>query len=351
MNRGKGKKNCVRSHYCLAVSEDGHHIFGIISFFVISANFKELHPDMEDESDIWQKVIGEAVNNIKADIDREKILNRCLFVADREADDFELMQFLSKAGLGFVIRGQYNRKVFAQNLAESEQSKLFALFPHAKKHGASYKVKVQDKNETRRVVVERRVLRDVSITPPANEKTSSNPLQLNFVKIQSKDPAEDLSWMLWTTEKITSAQSSAAIVEHYSHRWKIEEVNKGAKTGVRVEDRQFTDLDNFYAFMIVCFIIGWRIVATRTLAIHSKKEKLEESFCPTEVSYLKAQAKKMGLKMKFLHDAINLIAKLGGFTSSYENPGWIVLWQGWIRFYERSDNASNSSEIRHYAIF
>ena len=34
-------------------------------------------------------------------------------------------------------------------------------------------------------------------------------------------------------------------------------------------------------------------------------------------------------------DAIYFIGKLGGFTDRYARPGWQILWQGWMKFYER----------------
>ena len=62
---------------------------------------------------------------------------------------------------------------------------------------------------------------------------------------------------------------------------------------------------------------------------------VKEAFTEDEVLYLKAEAKKIGLRMKTVKDVLILIAKLGGFTGRYKNPGWIIIWQGWMKFYER----------------
>jgi hypothetical protein len=85
----------------------------------------------------------------------------------------------------------------------------------------------------------------------------------------------------------------------------------------------------------MAFVLAWRIVALRTTAEISPKTPIGEAFIPEEVDYMKAQAKEMDLPMKNVKDAIYFISKLGGFTDRYERAGWQILWQGWMKFYER----------------
>ena len=337
MSRGKGKENCVRVHYCLA--GDGKQLFGILDFHVISDPPKK-YPELRDESDIWaENSMGHIPASTKGG---EKLLSRCLFIADREGDEFELMEFLSKNDFGFIIRSRHNRNIEI----EGRKKKILEALKASKKHGASYKIITRKGNKKHDIRVQRSILRDVSIIPPVSHKNNSDSLKLNMVMVKEtsrrKDPIE---WRLWTTEKLPNVASSDFIVEGYTHRWKIEEVNKGAKTGVRVEVRQFTDLDHFTPFLAMAFVVAWRIVSLRTVVEVSPNSNLRGAFEEDEVLYLKAEGRKKRLEMKVVKDAVYLIAKLGGFTGSYKRPGWQTLWKGWIKFYERVEGFKLAKEI------
>ena len=332
LTRGKGKENCVRVHYCLAISEDGKHLFGILDFHVLTDPISKKYPDLRDESDIWLKTAENCLNHIYgASIRGEKLLSRCLFIADREGDEFELMKFLSENGLGFIIRSQYNRKVEF----EGKQSKLLEVLKGAEEHGSPYNVSTKKQNTICTVSVQRSVVNNISVIDPSTY-TKASPLLLNMVVVREKDNNEDpLEWRLWTTEDVDTIDSSEFVVTAYTHRWKIEEVNKGAKTGVRIEKRQFTDVNHLIPFLAMSFVIAWRIVALRTVAEISPDEKIEEAFEENEIEYLKSAGKEKKMKMSTVQDAISYIARLGGFLRTYERPGWQILWQGWMRFYER----------------
>ena len=333
LTRGKGKDNCVRTHYCLAMSADGKQLFGILDFNILSDPISKKHPDLRDESDIWIKTAENSINNIYSSSNRSKnLLSRCIFLADREGDEFELMKFLSENNLGFIIRSQYNRVV----KFEGKEEKLLDIFKKSKKHGSAYDITTQIDKVSRKVKVERRILTNIEITPPVKHRGYFSPLTLNMVLVTEKNRIKPrVEWKLWTTEKISKAPSSEFIVNSYGHRWKIEEVNKAAKTGVRVEKRQFTSLDHYNPFLAMAFVVAWRMVALRTVTEISPDKMIQKAFEENEVLYLKAEGKRKGISIKVVKDALLLIAKLGGFTGSYSRPGWQVLWQGWMKFYER----------------
>ena len=201
----------------------------------------------------------------------EKLLSRCLFITDREGDEFELMEFLSKNDLGFIIRSQHNRNIEI----DGKEKKLAEALKISKKHGTAYKIVTQSGNKKYETRVQRSVLRDIFIIPPVSHRNKSGPLKFNMVMVKEvsrrKNPVE---WKLWTTEEIPNGPSSDFVVAAYAHRWKIEEVNKGAKTGVRVEERQFVDLDHFNPFLAMAFVVAWRMVALRTTVEVSPTQNL-----------------------------------------------------------------------------
>ena len=139
MDRGKGKANCIRVHITLAISQDGNQLFGILSYNSLSKKTKEQYPELEDESNIWMKTTEDTINNIHTfSLRGDRLLSRCTFIADREADEFELMRFLIKNNLNFIIRSQYNRNIET----DGKEKKLFDLVPSSKKHGSRYIIKV-----------------------------------------------------------------------------------------------------------------------------------------------------------------------------------------------------------------
>lgn len=327
---GKGKENGVRIHYGLAVSADGKYIFGIVSFRYISDPLSKYNPDFKDESDIWKKTAEDAVNNILS-FGNRKLLQQCIFVGDREADDFELMSLLKKIGLKFIIRAQYNRKI----IVESKENKLFLhLKALTKKHGVSYTIKTMKNKKYVEVIVQRSVLAGITLPPPSKYKDDGlEKLELNMVVVEEVEDNDDpVSWKIWTDLNASNETSSEFIVESYTHRWSIEEVNKAAKTGVKIEERQFGDLDHFIPFLAVAFVIGWRLLALRTVSEITPDTPIQDNFDEDEVEYLKVEAGKKGISMRTVKDATFFIARLGGFTGAYARPGWIVLWKGWVKF-------------------
>jgi len=332
MSRGKGKENCLRTHYCLAVTEDGKNVLGILDFNVFSDPITKRYPRLRNESDIWIFSMENCLNLIQSLPSSDKVLSRCIFIADREADEFELMLFLRENNLSFIIRSQYDRKI----VFEKTESKLNEIENSAKIHGAAYVVKTRVDKEVVDVKVRRCVLRNVLITPPPAVKDRTADLIVNVVVVKEVDGQEhSIKWRLLTCESVDNTDESSATVLFYSQRWIIEEVNKAAKTGVRVEERQFTELEHFVPFLAMAFVVAWRMVALRTVTEVSPTTSIEQAFTADEVGYMKAQAKGFELPMKNVSDAIYFIGRLGGFTGRYKNPGWQILWQGWMKFYER----------------
>jgi len=332
LTRGKGKENCVRVHYCLAISEDGKHIFGILNYNALIDPISERYPELKNESDIWVFTARSCIDLILASTNGKKLLSRCLFVGDRESDEFELINFLTENNLGFIIRSQYNRPSFIDGC----ELNLNEIEVKSKKHGESYSIKTQIEKKLVDVVVKRSVLRNIQIIPPNDFKKYFLPIKVNVVLVKDiETDGNQVKWRLYTSEEINNSAKSQFVVESYAHRWKIEEVNKGAKTGVNVEERQFQKLEHFLPFLAMGFVVAWRLVSLRTVVEVSPRTAIKKAFTPEEVEYMKEQAKTFDLPMKTVKDGLYLIARLGGFTSSYERPGWQILWQGWIKFFER----------------
>jgi len=346
MDRGKGKENCIRCHYGLAVSEDGKTIFGILNLTIMDKADKE-SGKYRNESDIWLKSLEGCVELFHSSPIYKKLISRCIVVADREADEYEFLDYIVSVGLGFIIRSQYNRNVnykdFDQSMNETEL--------YSKKHDNPYEIKVLIDKKMRSVQVQREAVGGVEIIPPQNIKKDFKSLNLNVVIVRSLPDQENIiKWRLLTSEPIDELKDSEKIVSQYSKRWTIEDVNKAAKTGACIEKRQFTDLNHFKPFLSIAFVVAWRLVALRTIAILEPDKPINESFSPEEVEYFEAESKKGKIKIKTVKDAVYFIAQLGGYIQSKSNPrpGWITLWKGYMTFNERVEGFSLALEYGRF---
>ena len=91
---GKGKNNGLRIHYMIAVNARTHDILGITDLRIIDEDIKHTDISLEDESDIWFFVANQTFNKIDQYLSKEeadKLTKRCIFVGDRESDDFSLL--------------------------------------------------------------------------------------------------------------------------------------------------------------------------------------------------------------------------------------------------------------------
>lgn len=333
-DQGKGKKNCLRIHYVLAVSSDRKHIFGMLDFRIISDKLSKTSIELRDESDIWILVARSSVNRILKNKNHSSLIERCIYITDREGDEYELMKELKNIGLRFIIRSQYNRVIFCND----KEDRISGHKKAEVKHGSSYTIETRSGNgKKREATVQRSILSDLSINPPDN---LDGPVihDLNIVSVKeinsNLDIKEQVYWRLITTEKIEKVKDSALIVENYAARWTIEEMNKCAKLGVGAENRQFQSLDHFKPFLAIVYVIGWRLLATRNTSEIDGDAPLEKSFTEDEIEFFNivSEDREEEEKVTTVADAIDYIAGLGGFTRSYERPGWIILWRGWTVF-------------------
>ncbi|MHC5917946.1 MAG: transposase, partial [Nostoc sp.] len=77
----------------------------------------------------------------------------------------------------------------------------------------------------------------VSINPPVRLKKSGNfnVYAVYATEINVPDGCEPVSWMLLTSELVSTQQEAEQILRWYTYRWKIEEYHKILKSGCKAE--------------------------------------------------------------------------------------------------------------------
>jgi len=203
------------------------------------------------------------------------------------------------------------------------------------KHGKPYEITVQEKDGSKRcAVVQRSVLKTCTIYPPKGQ-SEKEPLAISIVFVREVDPPPEKTPVLWrllASNPVKNLDDSEAIVVAYQLRWKIEELNKCAKTGVLLEKRQFTELDHLLPAISIIFVVAWRILYIRDIGKKKDGTPIQKVFSKEEVAYLTDKLSPEAGTYLTVENAMDYIAKEGGFLGHYDNPGWIILWRGWFKF-------------------
>jgi hypothetical protein len=335
---GKGKGNGLRIHYMIAVDNLTGDVLGITSLKTIGADLSETDARLGDESDLWKIVAEDTFNQINAGLSEKEakhLIARCTYMADREGDDYDLLLCIRDYGFNFITRSQYDRK-----LTDPEDGNKYKISDFEEEEilqGKPYKITVQENGKSRDATVQRSTLKSVELNPPDGQ-SNKDKLEISITIVREVDPPQNVKspveWRLLSSHFIKNKEDSKDIVERYCKRWKIEEMNKCAKSGVKLEERQFTKFENICPVIASIFVVAWRILYIRDLARKKDETPIEEVFDEEEVGYFNGVVLpklKKGANVS-VQDALDHIARLGGYLGGYKNPGWYVLWEGWFKF-------------------
>jgi hypothetical protein len=184
----------------------------------------------------------------------------------------------------------------------------------------------------------------VILDPPRSLRSKLPPVKVNVVLVHEDHPpqGEDpVDWLLLTTLPIDSLGQVRAVVEYYCVRWNIEILFRTLKSGCRIEQRRFEDLDRVLPCMAMYLIVAWR-----TLFVCRMGDACPEADCQTVFEASEWQAvwtavhgKKPPPKKKRprLGEIVDLIAGLGGYIKrAGSRPGPQTMWIGLQRAYDLS---------------
>ena len=156
--------------------------------------------------------------------------------------------------------------------------------------------------------------------------------EVGFDPVAVKEP---VSWMLLTTVETSTTEQALERLAWYARRWGIEVFHRILKSGCSIEDRQLGTADRLEACLAIDLVIAWRI---QWLTVQGKETPdipctaflAEEEWKPL-YAYLYKRSPPQ--KPPTLHEAIRMIAKLGGHLGRKGDgdPGPMALWRGLMR--------------------
>lgn len=324
-------ENKIVVHYMIAVDSKSGQVQGITDLLILKGDYVN-GEFIENQAELWAIVLKNTLQRFQEG-DFNSGDRKLIYVADREADDLALFKLNIEYGVHFVIRGKYNR-----SLDNDLYSKISDLAGTEIKRGKPYEIEVFENGKRRKATVQRYTYPEI-VPHTFRKKENRTQSKLDEISVGIVIVVEDnpppnckkVHWFLLTSLPTNGVKLSGEIVEIYKKRWLIEELNKCAKTGVLLEDRQFTDFDHMAPAIGIIFVIAWRLLTIRNVSEKDESRPIDDFFIGEELNYLR---KNLDIEETehTLKNAIDYIAVLGGFLHTYPRPGWMVLWRGWIKF-------------------
>ena len=160
----------------------------------------------------------------------------------------------------------------------------------------------------------------VTLRPPWRADRKLPPVTVNVVMVREVDPPENdvrVEWLLLTSLPVDDIQQVRLVIQYYCTRWMIEVFFRVLKSGCRVEERQFENIDRLLSCLAVYLIVAWRTLYVCRLGRGCPDISCEVVFEPAEWksvwNVIHKAAPPSGPPS--LGEMVQLVAQLGGYVN------------------------------------
>lgn len=283
-------------------------------------------PIEQKESNKWLKSF-----HATAEAQRHCTESTIVSVGDREADIYELFVAASREASGpkVLVRAERDR------LLADGQGHLWGRVSEEAAAGIQeIRVPRRKDQPARDAKLEVRFA-EVSLKPP-KRKEHLPELTLWAISAQEVEAPEGigpLSWMLLTTLEVKNFEDATEKLAWYTLRWGIEIYHRTLKSGCKIEERQFADVNSIEACLALDMVVAWRI-------FHLTKLGREVPEAPCTVFFEDAEWKALvAFRTKnvtppaeppSLQEAVLMVGGLGGHLGRKNDgpPGIKQMWLG-----------------------
>lgn len=271
---------------------------------------------------------------------------RLVDVADQGADTFEFLEHEFHSDRTFVVRVSKPRVIQGDHEGRGPKHYLSEYVRSLPELGR-FTMDVQPQSNRNGSLRSSRteaefVIRGgaVLVHPPHAKwgEHGDDPLPLYAVLISEVDPPEGedaVEWLLLTNELVKTFGDAWRVATWYECRWVVEEYHKGQKTGVEIEELQFTTPDRLQPAIALMSAVALTLLdlrdASRRADAHTRPATTVVSH--DYVAVLTAwRYGEVQLKIS-VHGFYYALARLGGHQNRTHDkrPGWLVLWRGWVK--------------------
>lgn len=290
-------------------------------------------------------------------------------VCDRGADTTEFIDHESKSGRTFLIRSSQNRNCFAGHRPDVDDD-TGKLHDYARKQSSlgSWELQVACKSEfksphrrkgkKRKMIREKRTAKMQVSAAPVSLKTSKAKLAATIaiwvVRVWESEPPsgqKGLEWFLITNHNVSTFEDAWQVVGWYETRWVIEEYHKCLKTGMKIEDYQFTDAGRLEPAIALTSVTAITLLNLRD---DSRDETTKDR---PAIEYLDREY--IEILSMWRHGKVRADWKVSEFVlalarlSGHQNrkgdhpPGWQKLWKGWHELQAMLTGARFANHIKN----
>jgi len=337
----------IHVHTAVAISEEGE-MFGLLAqkiwvrppedFGKSDASRKGL-PIEEKESYKWLETLDKVGTSFP---EGTKVVHVC----DREGDIFELFCKANNDGANYLCRRFQNRSIEEEN-GLSKLDDMIDASPVAGKITVQVPRDSHTNRKARIAEVEIKYGKCKIKKPPAlaGNKELPESVKIYFVTVNETDPPEGqerLFWQLITNVPMETFEDAVTLVQWYTQRWKIETFHRTLKSGCKVEELQSGSAEKLMKLISIYSILALQIMLLSYIARTHPDKSCEICFTEEEwkVLYRVAnQTRKLPDKPPTIHEAVVMIAKMGGFLARKSDgfPGVTTVWRGLTSFYTIMD--------------
>jgi hypothetical protein len=151
---------------------------------------------------------------------------------------------------------------------------------------------------------------------------------------------------------LKNIEDAAQVINYYKMRWIIESYHKVLKSGCNIEECRLQTADRLIRYITLMSVIAWRLYYITYIARGAEQDSICTKILTVnewKALYLKVNREKsLPNEPPTIAQAIHWIARLGGFLGRKNDgqPGITVLWRGWTRLNEITDNYLLFSESK-----
>ena len=259
---------------------------------------KQRKQDPERASLRWNRLVLAVHQRLQS-------VTSAIHLMDREADIYELLSAMHQAGVRFIVRAKADRVCVGP---DGERAHLFPTLDQAtgqltrqvplsgrKAPWSPKDARRHPARESRPATLSTAAISVTVFKPQSSQDAGLPPsLQLNYVHVWEEHPPEGeaaVDWKLVTEEPCTTPEQIEAVVDGYRKRWRIEEFNKGLKTGCGIEKTQLETQSSVLSHVALAIPMAWRMLRLRNLERQRPNDPATEALSPVELEVLIKMAK------------------------------------------------------------
>lgn len=289
---------------------------------------REKLPFDQKESYRWWESIRDSQEVIPDNI-------KAIHICDREADIYELIDYMNRSQISYIIRASYNRQDIDNN----------QIFTKVKTLEASGIIKTtlprnsRDNIPARNVELEVRYIKNAIKRPwIKNSHDLSQSTNITLVHVIEKEKPKKggkVEWYLLTDQPVNNSTEAFMIVKYYMHRWKIERFHYALKSGCNVEKLELRSVDKLKYMVFILSIVAVKILnityagradPDRTCDFALDKEEWQVLYCAIN------KTKKRPEIPYTIETALKYLGELSGGKRAPSDglPGLELVWEGML---------------------